>query len=203
MQLSPRILESRIWEEPAFTFVKGCRICIHAESGSGKSSLLSFIFGSRSDYNGTIYFDKEDIRSFSIKKWCEIRKLAISLLPQELRLFNELTAIENILLKNNLTNYKTHKEIEEYFEILGIPDKMNQPASKLSIGQQQRVAIIRALCQPFDFIFLDEPVSHLDEDNNKTVASLIEREAQKTGAGIISTSVGNHLLITDPTFVKL
>ena len=203
MENTSRILESRIWEAPPFIFTRGCRICVHAESGGGKSSLLSFIYGNRDDYKGTINFDGVNIHTFGIQKWCDIRKFSIALLPQEMRLFPDLTALENIQLKNSLTNHKSQKEIDELFEILGIPDKKNQLAAKLSIGQQQRVAIIRTLCQPFDFIFLDEPVSHLDEDNNRIVAKLVEKEAENKNAGIISTSVGNHLLLDNPEFVKL
>ncbi|MCH5226721.1 MAG: ATP-binding cassette domain-containing protein [Muribaculaceae bacterium] len=203
MEDTSQIRESRIWDAPPFTFKKGCRICIHAESGGGKSSLLSFIYGQRHDYSGEILFDNQNIRSLSIKNWCEIRRHNIALLPQEMRLFPELTVWENISLKNNLTHYRSEKELLEFLSVLGIQEKKNTPVNKLSIGQQQRVAIIRTLCQPFDFIFLDEPVSHLDEPNNKIVAELVEEEAGKLQAGIITTSVGNHLLLSHPEFVQL
>lgn len=203
MEKTSRIRESRIWEVPSFSFLKGCKICIHAESGNGKSSLLSFIFGNRKDYKGEILFDGQNIKDFNINKWCEIRKQNIALLPQEMRLFPELTAYENIQLKNSLTNHFTELEIDELLTFLGIAEKKNILVGKLSIGQQQRVAIIRTLCQPFDFIFLDEPVSHLDEENNRIVAQLIEKFSLKYNAGIISTSVGNHLLLDNPHFVNL
>lgn len=128
-------------------------------------------------------------------EWCRVRQSSIAYLPQELRLFPELTAMENIQLKNRLTHHKTEKEIVDYFDQLGIPDKVDSPLGKLSIGQQQRVAIIRTLCQPADFILLDEPVSHLDEANNAIVARLVSDEASRQGAGIISTSVGNNVKI--------
>ena len=67
--------------------------------------------------------------------------------------------------------------------------------ARLSIGQQQRVAIIRTLCQPCDFILLDEPVSHLDAANNRIVAQMVTDEARSQGAGVISTSVGNNVMI--------
>lgn len=203
MEETSQIRESRIWEAPLFSFRKGCRLCIQAESGGGKSSLLSFIFGNRSDYQGEILFDGENIRKFNISQWCEIRKKFIALLPQEMRLFPELTTIENIQLKNSLTNYKNPDEIDGMLSRLGILDKKNSPVGKMSIGQQQRVAIIRTLCQPFDFIFLDEPVSHLDETNNKIVARLMEKEASKNNSGIIATSVGNHLLLGNAEFINL
>ena len=203
MEETSQIRNSRIWEAPPFTFNRGCRICIHAESGGGKSSLLSFIYGNRNDYSGEIFFDEHNIRELNVPQWCSVRQREIALLPQEMRLFLELTAFENIQLKNSLTDFKTEKEIDEMLKLLGIYEKKNSQAGKLSIGQQQRVAIIRTLCQPFDFIFLDEPVSHLDETNNKIVSKLVEREASKNNSGIIATSVGNHLLLENPQFVNL
>lgn len=203
MEESERIRTSQIWEVRSFAFAKGCKICIQAESGCGKSSLLSFIFGNRKDYSGQISFDGTDIRTYDIAKWCDIRTRSIALLPQEMRLFPELTVMQNISLKNDKTRHKSLAEITALLERLGIADKQDSPVRTLSIGQQQRVAIIRALCQPFDFIFLDEPVSHLDKTNNRIVADIVQEEATRQAAGIISTSVGNHLLLDNPQFVAL
>lgn len=169
--------------------------------GTGKSSLCSYIYGYRRDYQGIISFDGRNIRSFSVGEWADVRKHSLSILFQELRIFPELTALENVLLKNRLTNHKKKKEILALFEATGIPDKTDERAGKLSFGQQQRVAFIRSLCQPFDFIFLDEPISHLDNDNSAIMSRLLMEEAGKQGAGIIVTSIGKHLeLEYDETF---
>lgn len=180
---------------------RGEKYQIEAESGGGKSSLAAFIIGSRRDYDGTIKFDGENIRALSIDDWQEIRRSAIAYLPQELGLFPQLSAIENIMLKAELTPDVTQDKAEEWLRRLGMEDRRDYPAEKLSIGQQQRVALIRSLCQPFDFIMLDEPVSHLDENNNRIAAKIVEEEAERRGAGIITFSVGNPLLIENP--VKL
>lgn len=203
MENTETIRTSRIWEVPSFTISRGCRMCVQAESGSGKSSLLSFIYGNRSDYSGTILFDGTDIRTFRARVWSRIRTRSIALLPQEMRLFPRLTAMENICLKNDLTGYKTEAEIEALLDRLGISDKKDVPVERLSVGQQQRVAMVRTVCQPFDFIFLDEPVSHLDSRNNLIAARIVEEEASRLGAGIVSTSVGNNLLLDNPEFVAL
>jgi len=76
---------------------------------------------------------------------------------------------------------------------LGIGDKKNALLKKMSFGQQQRVAFIRSLCQPSDFIFLDEPISHLDSENAKIISSILTEESDKSGSGIIVTSIGKHL----------
>ncbi len=185
-------VSSQIWHQDIL-FSKGKRYLIEAASGTGKSSLCSYIYGYRNDYQGIINFDGRNIRSLSVNEWTDIRKHSLSILFQELLIFPELALLENILLKNRLTGHKKKKEILAFLEAIGIPDKVNEKTGKLSFGQQQRVAFIRSLCQPFDFIFLDEPVSHLDEENSLIMSRLLMEEADKQGAGIIVTSIGKHL----------
>ncbi len=194
---------SQVWEVPFFMLRKGCRVCIQADSGHGKSSLLSYIYGNRTDYGGQICMDGRDIRTFGVRQWCELRRVAIALLPQELKLFPELTVLQNIGIKNRMTNHKTPEQICLLLERLGISGNADDQVGRLSIGQQQRVAFIRALCQPFDFIFLDEPVSHLDLRNNEIMAAIIEEEAISQGAGVVVTSVGNPLHLKDPEIVMI
>lgn len=203
MEQTDAIRRSRVWLAERLTFDKGCRVCVRAESGGGKSSLLSFIYGNRRDYRGRILFDGRNVRELGVKEWCDVRMCSLALLPQEMRLFPELTVEENIGLKNSLTGHFTESHIRELLGWLGIEEKFKAKAGKLSIGQQQRVAVVRSLCQPFDFILLDEPVSHLDERNNRLVAEMVAEEASRQGAGVISTSVGNHLLLEGAQFIDL
>lgn len=193
---------SEIWLRDV-TFEKGKRYLISAESGTGKSSLCSYIYGYRTDYSGYFTFDGRDIKQLSVAEWCQVRTHHIAYLAQDMRLFAELTAMENIMLKNSITNYKTKQQIIDMMEQLGIGEKVDSPVAKLSIGQQQRVAIVRTLCQPCDFILLDEPVSHLDDVNNSIVAQMVTQEADALGAGIISTSVGNNVKINVDKEFKL
>lgn len=193
MEHESPVKDSQVWLHD-LEFRKGeGNYLIAAESGTGKSSLCSFITGSRHDYIGEIEMNGRDTRLFSIMEWSELRCRSLALLPQEMRLFPELTALENIEIKNRLTGFKSRGEILRMFDLLGIPDKVDSLAGRLSVGQQQRVAIIRAVCQPFDFLILDEPVSHLDERNNLIVAEMLQAEATSQGGTIIATSVGNHI----------
>ena len=192
--VNERIPASDVWKA-RLSFERGNFYLVEAASGGGKSSMCAYIFGARTDYEGYIFFDKEDTRTFKMDRWLEIRRTSLAYLPQELSLFPELSAWDNIQLKNRLTNHASDKQIMQWMERLGIDSRRDYPAGKMSIGQQQRLAIIRSICQPFDFILLDEPVSHLDETNNRIAAELIAEEARRQGAGIISTSVGNHILL--------
>lgn len=185
-------IQSDIWQTDA-VFERGHLYLVEANSGTGKSSMCSYIIGYRHDYSGMILFDQEDVSKYSTKKWVQIRKSSLSHVFQELRLFPELTALENVQIKNNLTHFKDKKQILEWFDALGIADKVDQKIGKMSFGQQQRVAMIRALVQPFDFLLADEPISHLDETNSGIMAEIMMQEAKAQGAGVIVTSIGKHM----------
>ena len=193
-------VRSDIWRQQV-KLEKGRTYLVEASSGTGKSSLCSFIIGYRHDFDGKILFDGKDSRKLRTTDWVKLRQSHISLLFQELRLFPELTAMENVEIKNCLTHLKSRKEIEGWFEALGIADKMSSPVRLLSFGQQQRVAMIRALVQPFDFLLADEPISHLDEANSQVMADIMMEEVRRQGAGIVITSIGKHMdLPYDKTF---
>ena len=195
-------ITSDIWHAKAF-FARGHLYLVEANSGTGKSSMCSYIIGYRHDYSGRILFDSDDIRQYGTGKWVELRQKSLSHVFQELRLFPELTAMENVLIKNNLTGFKDMKQIDEWFDALGIGDKKEQKIGKMSFGQQQRVAMIRALVQPFDFILADEPISHLDETNSRIMAEIMMTEAKKQGAGVIVTSIGKHMDLPYEKILKL
>ena len=193
---------SDVWRK-ILSFAKGKSYLIEAASGTGKSSLCSFIYGYRKDYEGIISLDCTDIRNLSGDDWTGIRQQTIGMMFQELRLFPELTAAENVTLKNNLTHFRAEKQIRELFSMLGIEDKWNEPVGQMSFGQQQRVAFIRMLCQPSDFLFMDEPVSHLDDANSKIMGDILSAEMRERGVGIIVTSIGRRLNMDYDVEIKL
>jgi ABC-type lipoprotein export system ATPase subunit len=189
--LSDTTVVSEIWGRD-IAFVRGEYALVAAVSGAGKSSLLSYMFGERCDFNGTVAYDQQALEKVNAKDWNKIRCRHISYVFQGLRLFSELTAVENILVKNRLTKQKTEAEIHAMLDAVGLADKKQEKAARLSFGQQQRVAILRALCQPFDFLLLDEPFSHLDEANIGIISALIEKELHSRGAGLVLCSLGQE-----------
>ena len=195
-------IASDIWNKEV-EFEKDKVYLVEANSGTGKSSLCSFIYGYRRDYQGQILFDDEDISNYSVSSWTKLRKKHFALLWQELRLFPELTAMENVMIKNKLTGFQNKKQILEWFDMLGVSDKVDSKIGIMSFGQQQRVALIRALCQPFDFIFADEPISHLDDTNATIMGRILLDEAKRQGAGVIVTSIGKRIELNYDKVFKL
>ena len=117
-------LNSEIWKQDV-TFEKGHLYLIEAESGSGKSTFCSYVLGYRHDYSGSVMFDNDVTANYKVKDWVEMRKRHISHLFQELRLFPELTALENVEIKNKITGFKTREQILKWFDMLGIADKVD------------------------------------------------------------------------------
>ena len=175
---------SQVWQQN-ISIVKGEHLHIVAPSGSGKTSLIHFIYGLRKDYSGSIFYDDTDIKSFSTENFSAFRQNKISIIFQDLRLFEDQSARENIEIKRTLNPYHKPEAIDLMAQKLGIENKLNQQVKTCSYGEQQRIAIIRALMQPFDFLLLDEPYSHLDEENRRKAMELIYEECDKRNAAMI------------------
>ncbi|MBU2018124.1 MAG: ATP-binding cassette domain-containing protein, partial [Bacteroidetes bacterium] len=159
-------------------------------SGKGKSTFTFTTAGLRRDYTGEILFDGKDIKTIQPEEWTIIRQQKISVVFQDLQLFPNLSVRDNLLLKNNLVGVYSEKELEEKLIFLGIGDKWNQKCGLLSMGQQQRVAIIRALVQPFEWLIMDEPFSHLDKENASKALQLIKERCLEQNAGFVLTTLG-------------
>ena len=127
----------------------------------------------------------------------------LAMMFQEHRIFPELTAVENVLMKNQLTDYFTEKEIRERLTMLGLEQRLDTPCGKLSLGQQQRVAFVRLLAQPADFVILDEPVSHLDAGNARIMGTMLRERQLADGMGVIVTSIGQRLPYEYDKILKL
>lgn len=169
------------------------KIMLNASSGKGKSTFTMTVNGMRKDYEGTLLYDDVDIKTFTPDDWTIIRQKKISVVFQDLQLFPKLSVRENLQLKNSLTDTFSETEMKQFLTALEIEDKWEQQCGLLSMGQQQRVAIIRALCQPFEWLIMDEPFSHLDEENTQRSLKLIDERVTELGASFVLTTLGeNH-----------
>ena len=193
-QFIPDTQRSEVWVNEIIVS-KGAHIHIVAPSGSGKSSLIHFIYGMRNDYSGSVLIDGKEMKKLSGEAKATIRQKHLSIIFQDLRLFPDETARENIEIKRRLAPYHNETVVDEMAYLLGIRNKLNQKAGTCSYGEQQRIAIIRALMQPFDYILLDEPYSHLDEANRAKAMKLLYEECEKRNASMVFADLKNLELL--------
>lgn len=186
--------DSAVWNKK-LQFKKGEWVKITAPSGTGKTTFIHMLYALRTDYEGSIYLDQLEISKLSAANLSIIRQEKMSIIFQDLRLFPQLTARENIELKRVLQKpYCDAAQIEKMAESLGIIHILDQAAGICSYGEQQRISIIRALIQPFDWLIMDEPFSHLDQANKLVAAKLISEACKERNAGFIITDLDDDQL---------
>ncbi|MEM8908108.1 MAG: ATP-binding cassette domain-containing protein, partial [Bacteroidota bacterium] len=140
--------QSNIWNS-SYRFESGQKYLVKAPSGKGKSTFIHLLYGIRKDFEGQIQLQDQDSKTFDAKHWAKLRRQSLSIVFQDLRLFPQLSAWDNIQLNAQLHPHKSEAEIRDMAALLGVDSLLAQQASTLSYGQQQRIALIRSLCQPF------------------------------------------------------
>lgn len=208
--VSPGYLSSRhlpdteIWHQPV-RFKEKTKYLVYAPSGSGKTTLLSLIYGLEKKYAGQITIGNQDIRQFSRSRWATVRSEVFSVMFQGLHLLPNLSALDNILLKSQQRQNagKAHDFAIYLAEKLSISDLLKRPCGSLSFGEQQRVALCRALSGDFVWLLLDEPFSHLDEQNTEIACQLIEQVCHERQAGLILASLGYDYFINYDKKIRL
>ena len=188
--------KSDIWNN-ILKLEQGEFVKIKAPSGTGKTTLVHILYKLRNDFEGDVRIDNTSLLNIKEDELATLRQQHISIIFQDLRLFPNLTARENIELKRVLqTPFCDATVIDSMAETLGVGHVMEQAAGLCSYGEQQRIAIIRALVQPFSWLIMDEPFSHLDLANTQKAAALIEVECRKRNAGFIITDLDEDMNFT-------
>jgi len=176
---------SAIWNQAA-SFESPEYIKIEAPSGTGKTTLTHLLYKVRTDCKGSIQYNNLDLLNCSEDSLADLRKDKLSIVFQDLRLFPNLSARENIEIKRLLTpDFSPSTLIDEMAKKLGVYSILDQKVRFCSYGEQQRIAIIRALIQPFEWLIMDEPFSHLDQQNILQAANLIKEACSSRNAGFI------------------
>ena len=183
--------DSDVWNKEV-TFKQGDYYLIDAKSGKGKSTFIQLLYGIRRDFKGKLFLNGTDAFHFTKNELALLRQQEISILFQDLRLFLDLTALENIQLNCKLAHSPWAERIPEMAKSLQVSTLLNKKVGLLSYGERQRIALLRALVQPFKWILLDEPFSHLDKENAQACLALLIEIAESQDAGIILTSLGDE-----------
>ena len=192
-----------VWNK-AIQFKQGEYVKIKAPSGTGKTTFVHIIYKLRNDFEGDVLWDNKSLSSITANSLAILRQQSVSIIFQDLRLFPNLTARENIELNRVLQQplYESNV-IDTMADQLGIASILDQQASLCSYGEQQRIAIVRSLMQPFKWLIMDEPFSHLDKNNIDKATALIEAECKKRNAGFILTDLEDDEHFNYTTFLNL
>ena len=161
---------------------------IIGKSGVGKSSLLAFLSGIPFKTSGEVRFGQLE-RSFKSKSELIDHRKKVAYIPQNFNLFEYLTVDQNVKFYSNKTNTLFDDSLYEMLiEKLKLSKKRDILVSELSIGEQQRVAILRALVMKTPYILADEPTGNLDPKNSKLIIEILEEFRKMFGATIIIVS---------------
>jgi lipoprotein-releasing system ATP-binding protein len=168
---------------------KGSFNSIVGESGSGKSTLLNIIGTLDRPTKGQVIINGTDTSSLSRNKLAELRNQTIGFVFQFHYLLPEFTALENVLMPYLIKHSRPEKQLlqkaDELFEMVGISQVKNNMANKMSGGQQQRTAVIRALINNPDIFLADEPTGNLDSENTSTIYKIFREINDKYGTTFI------------------
>lgn len=169
-------IELKILKSISFEVVEGKITLILGASGAGKSTLLHLLGGLDKPDSGKIYFKGENILDFSEKKIAKFRNSHIGFVFQFHHLLPEFTALENVAIPQMIRGISLKKAAEKAKNILaevGLSERKNHKPAELSGGEQQRVAVARALANDPELILADEPTGNLDSVNSEMVSDLI------------------------------
>jgi lipoprotein-releasing system ATP-binding protein len=171
------------------SFEEGSFNSLVGESGSGKSTLLNVMGTLDRPTRGELFIAGKRTNDMSKNQLSELRNSTIGFIFQFHYLLPEFTAMENVLIPYLIgrkgADRSSGKRAEELFEILGISLVKNNPASKMSGGQQQRTAIARALINNPKIILADEPTGNLDSENTATIYKIFREINQRYGTTFV------------------
>jgi len=176
--------DTAVLQDISFEIKEGEFISIVGKSGAGKTTLVRLILGLEAPTSGEVYFKGINLNNADPSKIQEIRR-KIGGIYQDYKLLPKKTVYENvayIMQVEGKENEEIESEVSKVLEVIGLKDKVNNFPNELSGGEQQRLAIARALVNHPDIIIADEPTGNLDPYNTYEVISLLQKinEAGKT-----------------------
>ena len=173
-------------------------------SGAGKSTLLHLLGGLDRPDKGKVFFDGKNIFDFSDEKLARFRNKNIGFVFQFHHLLPEFTAIENVAIPQMIQGISLSnalKKAEELIASVGLIERINHKPAELSGGEQQRVAVARALANDPSIIFTDEPTGNLDSANSEAIHQIIVDLRDKYNKTFVIVTHNNNLVkLADKVF---
>ena len=176
-----------------YSFENGKLYSIAGPSGSGKTTFLSIIAGLDIQKSGKVLYNNKDIREVGLTNY---RRTDVSIVFQAYNLITYLTAIENVVMAMEISgDVKDKRKLaeEKLMEVGFDRDKMDRLVSKLSGGEQQRVAIARSIATNPDLILADEPTGNLDSATEREIIQIFKELAHNQNKCVIVVTHSNEL----------
>jgi ABC-type lipoprotein export system ATPase subunit len=184
----------QILDIPQFDIAEGEQVVLRGESGGGKTTLLHIISGIVSADSGSIRLDGKELTKFSESTRDQIRADKMGYVFQTFNLLPAFTALENVKLGMTFARKKMNSQrAKELLDKVGLSERMNYLPSQLSVGQQQRVAVARALANKPRLLLADEPTANVDPSNQKRIIDLIKNVCKEESVAILMVTHSDEI----------
>ncbi|MEI6233205.1 MAG: ABC transporter ATP-binding protein [Planctomycetota bacterium] len=192
--ISPDGEKNTVVNVPRFALKEGEQVALEGQSGSGKTTFLNLIAGILQADSGTIVLDGKSLTSLSESARDTLRAQTIGYVFQTFNLLQGYTALENVALGMMFGPGADYARAKHLLERVGLGDRLNYFPRQLSVGQQQRVAVARALANKPKLVLADEPTGNLDHRNAKESLKLIREACTENGAALLLVSHDREVL---------
>jgi len=170
----------------AFDIADAEQVVLVGSSGGGKTTLLNVIAGITTTEYGTVVIDGTDVTRLPEAARDRFRALKIGYVFQTFNLLSAFTALENVLLGMSFSGRRANRShAEELLERVGLSHRLNHRPTKLSVGEQQRVAVARALANQPSLLLADEPTANVDTANQDNILKLIRDACTENGVSLM------------------
>ncbi|MEI6107346.1 MAG: ABC transporter ATP-binding protein, partial [Opitutae bacterium] len=183
-----------IVDVPAFTLAAGQQLALRGESGSGKTTFLHLIAGILAADSGSILIDGRDMAALGESGRDRLRAESIGYIFQTFNLLQGYSVLENVMLGMAFGAGSDRAHATAMLERVGLSHRLKHYPRQLSTGQQQRVAVARALANHPKLVLADEPTGNLDHRNARDSLALIRETCRENGAALLLVSHDERVL---------
>ena len=186
--VSPDGARKTIVDIPDFSLEAGQQLALRGESGSGKTTFLHLVAGILAADSGSIQIGANDLATLGESARDRIRATSIGYIFQTFNLLQGYSCLENVLLGMAFGPGENRGEAAALLKRVGLEHRLAHRPRQLSTGQQQRVAVARALASRPQLVLADEPTGNLDRANSRQALALIRETCKESGAALLLVS---------------
>ena len=193
-----------VLDVPAFTLAEGEQCALEGHSGSGKSTLLHVIAGIMRPDAGSVRIDGRDITRLPEARRDRVRADKLGLVFQQFNLLPGFTALENVLVAMSFASGRPDRwRAADLLASVGLSHRLHHKPAELSIGQQQRVAVARALANRPRAILADEPTASVDAAHQRQVIDLLRNSCTEQGVALLIVTYDAGVAAAFPRRLRL